>query len=415
MARFAIGNKNSPTKPVRIVNDSGFSNQGDLDAFGRLRISEIRTLFDSKLIIGKEPLLWAEKLTGSGAITHVTNEAGMDLDVTTASGDAAISQTKSRFNYVPGNSFLVNLTGTFGDSETGSTKKLGYYDNDNGLFFQLKDDVLSVVKRSNVTGSPVDTVITQANWNMDKLDGTGPSRLTLDLTKTQIFRIDFQWLGSGFIRFGFDIDGSIINCHQINNANVITEAYMSNCNLPIRYEIENTGALSAAKTLRQQCATVIIEGENQGTIIPGSVDMGVTGKVTSGTTLIPLLGIRLDPTKISGQADIVSISVVASTNANARWCLILDPTSVGGTPAWIDVPNSVLESDVGAITTIVGGYQMASGYFSQPTSQGFQPIQSMLNPYIDINDVSGEFYLCVQTIGAAPETFFASITYNELR
>ena len=86
----------------------------------------------------------------------------------------------------------------------------------------------------------VDTKIPQSAWNLDKCDGTGPSGFNLDLTKMQMFYIDFSWYGAGFARWGFRaLNGDIIYCHKLPNNNVNTEAYLRSGNLPARYESES--------------------------------------------------------------------------------------------------------------------------------------------------------------------------------
>ena len=85
-----------------------------------------------------------------------------------------------------------------------------------------------------------DLKIPQSQWNIDKCDGTGPSGYNIDLTKMQMFYIDYSWYGAGFIRWGFrGPDGNVIYCHKMINNNVNTEAYMRSGNLPGRYESES--------------------------------------------------------------------------------------------------------------------------------------------------------------------------------
>jgi hypothetical protein len=101
-----------------------------------------------------------------------------------------------------------------------------------------------------------DTKYPQSSWNIDKCDGTGPSGYNIDLTKMQMFYMDYSWYGAGFIRWGFrGPDGNVIYCHKIPNNNVNTEAYMRSGNLPARYESESlppttkiTGNVGASDT-----------------------------------------------------------------------------------------------------------------------------------------------------------------------
>ena len=77
----------------------------------------------------------------------------------------------------------------------------------------------------------------QSTWNLDKMDGTGPSGYNIDLSKMQMFYIDYSWYGAGSIRWGFRAaNGNVTYCHRVLNNNVNTEAYMRTGNLPARYE-----------------------------------------------------------------------------------------------------------------------------------------------------------------------------------
>ena len=83
----------------------------------------------------------------------------------------------------------------------------------------------------------IDTKISQSAWNLDKCDGTGPSGYNMDLSKMQMFYIDYSWYGAGSIRWGVRAtNGNIIYVHKMINNNVNREAYMRSGNLPGRYE-----------------------------------------------------------------------------------------------------------------------------------------------------------------------------------
>lgn len=87
--------------------------------------------------------------------------------------------------------------------------------------------------------------VPQSQWNMDRMDGTGPSGYNLDISKMQMAYIDYTWYGAGFIRFGFRaVNGDIIYCHKMPNNNVNTAAYMRSGNLPGRFEAINLGPYS---------------------------------------------------------------------------------------------------------------------------------------------------------------------------
>lgn len=229
-----------------------------LDAFGRLRISQPYTLFDSQNRFQKDPQ-FAESLAGNATATYNGNESTVDMAVTTTTNDEAVRQTYRVFPYQPGKSLQVLATFAMAAAGTGLVQRVGYFNTGDGVFFQKSGDTLSFVLRTSTSGSPSDTrTVAQSSWNGDKLDGSGASGIILDTTKTQILYLDFEWLGVGSIRCGFIIDGEFIVCHTFNNANEQTKVYMKTAILPLRYEIKN-GA-SASGTMKQICSTVISEG-----------------------------------------------------------------------------------------------------------------------------------------------------------
>ncbi len=239
---------------------SHFKSSAESDAFGRLRVGNPQTVFDSKQIFDNLPLFWDDQeVSGTGTdSTHSQPNARSRLSVDTNAGKR-VRQTFQRFNYQPGKSMLVILTAVLGAGTSGLTQEVGYFDDNNGLFFRCDGGVLSVVVRSKATGFVVDTVVNQADWNIDKLNGAGHSGITLDLTKTQIFFLDFEWLGVGRVRFGFYLNGQPVYCHEVLNTNNLGVVYMSTPNLPVRYSIENDGTAAAAN-LDHLCSSVISEG-----------------------------------------------------------------------------------------------------------------------------------------------------------
>lgn len=229
------------------------------DAFGRLRVSNPLTIFDSKNVMSKNDL-FDEDLTGSGTVTYTANKSTVNLNVTTASGDKVIRQSKRVMSYQPGKSLFNLNTFVMADDDENLRQRVGMFDTNNGIFFEKEGSTLNIVRRTYTSGSAVDTEVAQSSWNGDKLDGTGESGFTLDETKSNILWMDMEWLGVGAVRVGFIINGQFITCHTFNNANNLDTVYMQTANLPIRYEIEATGTLSGSAVLQQICSTVMSEG-----------------------------------------------------------------------------------------------------------------------------------------------------------
>ena len=267
---------------------------GQQDAFGRLRVSEAFTLGDYKHTYGIDPNFRDTYING-GTVTHTANQACARLATTSNTSSRAIHQTKMYHNYMPGKSQLIKTTINFYAATTNVTKRTGYFDDLNGIYFEQNGaGVLSFVIRTNTSGTASDARrIVQADWNNDKCDGTGASGFNLDITKTQIVFIDFQWLGVGRVRCGFVHDGQMIIAHEFYNSNNLPVVYMANPNLPIRCEILNTGTTTGGY-FDQICSTVISEGGYVESGIDFSADSGQTSQsITLANGMYPIMAIRL--------------------------------------------------------------------------------------------------------------------------
>ena len=267
---------------------------GQQDAFGRLRVSEAFTLGDYKHTYGIDPN-FRDTLTNGGTVTHIANQACARLATTSNTSSRAIHQTKMYHNYMPGKSQLIKTTINFYAHTANVTKRTGYFDDLNGIYFEQDGaGVLSFVIRTNTSGTASDARRKpQSEWNKDTCDGFGVSGFDLDITMTQIVFIDFQWLGVGRVRCGFVHDGQMIIAHEFYNSNNLPVVYMANPNLPIRCEILNTGA-TAGGYFDQICSTVVSEGGYIESGIDFSIDTGQTSQsITTANGMYPVVAIRL--------------------------------------------------------------------------------------------------------------------------
>lgn len=343
------------------------------DAFGRLRVSEPFTLFDSSHRYSDNGL-WATSTASGGAVAHNANEGLMDLSVTTTSGSSVIRETVRVFAYQPGKSLLVMNTGALNAGKTGLRQRFGNFNADNGFFFQLDGTTASFVSRSSVTGSAIDTTVTQANWNIDSLDGTGPSGITLDPTKVQILWADYEWLGAGNVRMGFVYNGQLVHCHTFQHANITSTTYITTATLPIRYEITNTAATASNSTLKQICSTVLSEGGYQLRGRGGTINTPITSSIAMATAgdFYPLVSIRLQSTRLDAVVVPTGFSVLGASNTiNYNWRLVLGGTSTGGT--WTAVAGGSPVEFNRTITSFTGGRVVAAGFVSGSV-QGNAPV-----------------------------------------
>ena len=347
----------------------------NLDAFGRMRVSNPFTLFDSSHRYSDNNL-WATSTTGTASATFSANEGLVNLTVGTASGDKIIRETIKVFSYQPGKSLLVMSTFVLGDAKANLKQRVGYYGADNGIYFERDGTTNYMVERSIVTGVVTDTRVAQANWNQDPLDGTGPSGLTLDSSKAQILYMDVEWLGLGTVRTGFIINGQFVPAHNFNHANLVNTTYITTASLPLRYEMENTGVTASTSTLKQVCSTVISEGGYQLAGAQQSIGTAINAPrtLTTAATFYPVISIRLKAARLDGIVILTALSLLGITNnANYQWQVIASGTTTGGT--WVSAgTNSCVEYNITGTSFATGtGRILAGGYF-QGSNQGSSTI-----------------------------------------
>jgi len=320
---------NQGTNPWTVTGNVNATINGEVsvaganpDAFGRARVSEVFTLGDYKHLYALDPN-FNDKTANGGSITFDVNQAMAILATSSASGSYAIHQTKFYHHYQPGKSQLIYSSFHFRAPHRNVTKRTGYFDDRDGIYFEqvgsdtadgstvsTSTQTLNWVIRSYVSGSPdesnyVTTVngspytykrrVPQSEWNVDKCDGTGASGFNLDVTKTQLCFIDFQWLGVGRVRCGFVHNGELITAHEYYHSNVLPVVYMANPNLPVRCEIRNTGTTPGG-AMDQVCATVMSEGGYVESGIDWSIYTTARTTPTPGQTRFPLVAIRLKNT-----------------------------------------------------------------------------------------------------------------------
>jgi hypothetical protein len=388
------------------------------DAFGRLRTSAPYTLFDSQNRYAIDNQFDTSTATG-GSTTYLPNEASVRMDVTTSSGSEVVRQSYRCMPYQPGKGLLVLETFVMNSPKTGLRQRVGYFGTQNGVFIQQNDSTVSFVLRSYISGSVSDArTVNQADWNGDKLNGTGDSGFTLDLTKAQILWMDFEWLGVGSVRCGFIIDGQYIVCHTFENANGITSVYMTTAILPIRYEITNTAATASASSLKQICSSVVSEGGYEQTSIEHVARR--TATLTGiGTTFVPLVSIRLASTALNAVVLPAKFNVMP-TSTGDDFEVILAKNCTGLTSAsWaavagdenVEMDTSATAMTLGTIVDIqyVKSTNQSSGTINQPAGYNWDlQLGSSLTGTSDI------YTLGIRVLSGSSGAAIGSLTFYDL-
>ena len=399
-------------------SEVSYSNSPNIDAFGRLRVSTPFTLFDSSHRFADNGL-WSTATATGGAATFNSSQGLVDLAVTAASGSEVVRETTKIFSYQPGKSLLVLNTFVMSAAKTGLRQRVGYYGAANGYYLEQNDSTVSFVERSSVSGSLVDTPVAQASWNVDPLNGSGPSGITLDLTKAQILFMDLEWLGVGTVRIGFVIDGNFYVCHKFQHANIIASTYITTASLPLRYEITNTAATSGASTLKQICSTVLSEGGYELNGLQQAIGIPINTPRTLGTagTFYPVISLRLKAARLDGIVILSAISAMPIATGNYNWQLVATGTTTGGT--WVSAgTNSCVEYNIGG-TSFTGSRILASGFFNA-TNQGSSQIdllkEALFKFQLERNGLTSTPYELTLVIASdsASDTVVASMDWEEI-
>jgi len=347
------------------------------DAFGRLRISDSFTIFDSQHRYADNGK-WNNSITGTASTTHLPNESAVRLNA--SQNGSIIRESNLVFPYQPGKSLLILNSFVFSASTVGVTQRIGYYNNQNGIYLQQDGhaDGPALVLRSYVTGSTDNTrLVRRTSWNCDMFDGTGPSRRILDLTKANVFWMDIEWLGVGAVRCGFVVDGKFHVAHTFFNDNLNSTSYMTTAVLPLRAELINT--TSTSPFIKQICNSVLSEGgyqpksilHNQQSTSILSADLK---SVTTAGTLYNAVSIRLNSDHLDGIVIPNEIDVLGESNKTYQWFLIKNAT-LSNTPTWTQHSDCLTVDYSVSVSSVTGGTIIKTGYFT--SSSGSSTVASL--------------------------------------
>lgn len=388
------------------------------DAFGRLRVSEPYTLFDSSTRYtanGK----WSTQTLGGASATFNVNQGLMDLTVTSAVNSLVRRETTKVFSYQPGKSLLLYTTFVM-SGEAGIRQSVGYYNDENGYYLMKETDgQVYMVERSRVSGSVADTSVPQTSWNVDPFNGTGPSGISLDFSKAQILWIDMEWLGVGTVRTGFVVDGKLLPAHYFQHANIVESTYITTASLPFRYEIENISS-AVGGTLKQICSTAISEG---GYTLSGeqhSVSTPITSAYALATagTYYPVAALRLKSTRLDAISIVTGLTLLGEgNNETYAWRLIGRGTVTGGTWSTPSASTPVEYNLTGVSSS--GGTVLASG-FTNASNQG-SPIIDILKGSLFTNQLERDPFTATPfevVLEVAPASnaqgIFASVSWEDV-
>jgi len=384
------------------------------DAFGRQRVSQPFALLDATHHYGQRHELFNSIAVSGATQTDSMVDSSLTLAVTSTVGSKLTNRSR-RLYYHAGRSHLFMMTGVMGATATGIVKRIGYFDDDDGVYFKNTGGAMSIVLRSSVSGAVLETEIPQANWNGDKLDGTGSSGITLDPTKALIFMGDMQWLGVGRVRVGFDFGGNQVVAHEFQHANLSTQVYMQTANLPCCYEIENISA-TVGDSMSQICASVFTEGQLTISGVQRGASNDVTGVTVSSSVVTPVLSIR--PAALfkgrtnKAMAIPIELEILITGTKDAHYEVYEDATLTGAVWTPHSDPTSMMEIDTSA-TALTGGRVRGEGYAASRGKGILTGVSEQTYAMqIDGAGVPDALTIAAQGISASTKVF-ASIIWRE--
>lgn len=408
-------------------NKIQYQDSASNDAFGRLRMSNIHTLFDSKQISHQQNLFYDFASSGGTTTYHIERSSSY-LTVTGGTGSYAIRQTKQRFNYQTGKSQLVLLTGVF-STEINVIKRVGFFDSNfiapylplNGMYFENNSGELSF----NIVNVGIITSIPQSEWNIDKLDGTGITKYTLDISKSHIIVMDAEWLGVGRVRVGFNIDGITYYVHHFLNANNIVGVYTQYMNLPVRYEIRSNGGNGE---MEQICSTVASEGGVEQTGVYHTIERQTGLSINTGIYR-PIIAIRTKSISTMCSVILENISLLAISKTDFYYSLKIysgsETVNVNASPvAWETIPfvemghsfaeyKNDFNETYTVNTTEHNGVTIIGGFVSNVTSSLMSQVRNSLLMGTKINGERDVIVLEAKSL-TSNDTLYGSLTWREL-
>lgn len=392
------------------------------DAFGRFRVSQPYTLFDSFHRYQDNGRI-SQYTTGTSTSTHSLTEGLITMSIGTGTSDAIYRESSKIFSYQPGKSLLILQTCVMGLAQPGKRTRFGYFDTSNGFYLERNGTEIYFVRRStSITGSMSETRIAKADWNLNKLDGTDASKITLNLDVAQILYTEIEWLGVGSVVQGFVINAQFVPCHRWDWANHpgSTSSYMTTACLPVRAELENTTATTATSTMKIICTSVISEGGYELRGRSRSVGHLVSSPYLLGTkdTIYPIFTMRLKSGRLNGIVLPKNFTIGIDKSANYRYTIVVGGTTSGGT--WVDAgaSDSSVQYNLTA-TSVTNGNIVEMGYINASNQASISPTltQFPFQYQLERNSFTGtatEFTICIQTDSASGPSAWCSVTWEEV-
>ena len=291
------------------IGDGTFAEQmamalpnGISDVVGRLKVSRHQNIYEADFEYGTQPLRWESLTANGGTVTHLPGQGGVRMRVPTTSGAVVIRQSRPYMRYQPGKTMFMATALQLGPALTGNVQRVGFFDDNNGCFFEdggpsaSNPTGLAVVIRNDINGVPTDTRVELPAWNGDRAVISG-----INWNRIQMLYIEYAWYGAGAVRFGVFIEGRAFTLHQFAFGNLTGQVlpWSRTGNLPVRYEQRNTATIAQQNDMFHYGVSVMVEGgvdDQRGfTYAYGPSATTPRRSVAGTTTRFPVLNYRGRP------------------------------------------------------------------------------------------------------------------------
>ena len=341
--------------------------------FGSLQVAQKMTRMDVKSTFGISELRDNIVTEQGGAIVNPVGNAEYDLSVST-DGGRSLLRTVERGRYVAGITAEVGIGVRLSSSPyTGNQSfRWGYFDDQNGMFFQKDADGMSVgIMRDGVQTE----LFPQSSWNVDRLDGSGPSESVLDLSRGNIFQIIYTWYGYGAVAFRIVVtNGGNQFVQTIHRYAPNGGTSVKNPNLPLYAELSNPGVTDPSATTairayvagRQYSIIGDVHSTNFRLTSPFVLDVSADNTFSSIMNIRRKAGYLGNPIRVSAIEVITDSIVLYQIRLNA----LQDPEGA----AYGDIPDTrqsetALEQNTSLTTLSDTGIVLFAG-FATPGSGG---------------------------------------------
>jgi len=382
----------------------------------RRKVSTNQIVFFNSFQYTKDPQIWDEAATGT-ASAELDTVKGVELSVGGSAGDEVIRQTRNVIEYIPGRQNEITQVVRFTEPEEGIRRRVGLFNENNGFFFENWGLEYAVcIRKTDESGTTTDTRITRENWNIDKLDGTGPSGIVADPSAIQMLDIEYEWYGAGIVEFKWIINNNAYPIHVFYHGNRETEPFINTPFLPVRLELTNVDGTPGTHYFYQSSTSVQAEGARGPIGREENVSTPFAGVSTGGARVLrPVLSIRLRSDRLQGVALPLEFLAASLDNTPLYYQIRRDVTLTGAD--WQNVPgNSFCEYDYAA-TDYTGGEAIQTGYISA-TNQGITnafPKETILQ--LGRNDLgtTAQIFTVLCATAQSNKDVFASLSWVEVR